>query len=85
MIEITHNQLLLVGTIFLSITAVQLLISISTLIALSRSKKSQKKLNLEVYGLLKKIEGLSASRRDKIVKRSRNSNYERRNFWKSMY
>jgi hypothetical protein len=69
MLEITQNPLLLsVAAAVGLIVALQLLLTISMLISLRFSSRERVLINKEMYGLVRKLEGLTASRREQMLK-----------------
>lgn len=68
MIEITEDMLYLVGTILGALTIIQLLIAIYMGISLRIGAKERALLNKEMFGLVRRIEALTSSRREQMLK-----------------
>jgi len=69
MLELT-NQPLLLGALGIAglFVGLQLALTVSTLVALRVAARERAQLSKELFGLVKKIEGLTSSRRDQMLK-----------------
>ncbi len=67
--EITTNSILIWGALAAGIIiTLQLVLTFSMLFSLRSAQKERNQIHREMYGLVKKLEGLTASRREQMVK-----------------
>lgn len=68
MSEFLNSNVSIFYVIFAALSILQVVVAIGVGIALLRFKRESRAVHHEVFGMLKKIEGLTASRRDQILK-----------------
>ena len=66
--EITLQVPLIAAAAFLGIGALLVVLMAATLFSLRASQRERLLLNREIYGMLKKIEGLTATKREQVMK-----------------
>ncbi|RMG44184.1 MAG: hypothetical protein D6719_02325 [Candidatus Dadabacteria bacterium] len=68
MIEINQSSLFIISGLLVACCVLQLALSLYMAASLKAASKERYRLNREMFGLLKKLEGLTSSRREKFMK-----------------
>lgn len=67
-LQVNNDTLLILTGVLVAVILIQLVVSVFVVGALSRAARQRATLNKEMFGMLRKIEGLTAHRREQMLK-----------------